>query len=156
MKETEGNPEVRAKIRQMQQQRAQQQMMEDVPKADVIITNPTHYAVALRYDENSAIAAPKVVAKGRGEVAAAIRELATEHDVPMVSAPPLARAIYFTTDIDSEIPEGLYLAVAQVLAYIYKLQAARRQGAETPPPPENLDVPEELLALDPERRGRPH
>lgn len=156
MKETEGNPEMRGRIRSLQQQRAQSRMMEEVPKADVIITNPTHFAVALRYNARSEIAAPKVIAKGRGEIAAAIRALAIEHEVPMVSAPPLARAIYFTTDLDREIPEGLYLAVAQILAYIYQLQAARRQGAADPAPPQDLDVPEGMLELDPERRQRPH
>ena len=118
-------------------------MMEEVPKADVVITNPTHFAVALRYDDKR-MRAPKVVAKGSDLVAARIREIATENNVPLFSAPPLARAIYFTTEINDEIPARLYLAVAQVLAYIFQLKRAGKSGDATPAPPSNLDVPDEL------------
>lgn len=138
-KESEGNPEVRARVRQVQREMAQRRMMEAVPDADVVITNPTHYAVALRYDAERA-GAPRLVAKGAGEVAGRIRERAEAAGVPMFAAPPLARAIYFNTRLDQEIPRGLYLAVAQVLAYIYQLRA----GA-APEPPAELPVPGELL-----------
>ncbi|MEW6444920.1 MAG: flagellar biosynthesis protein FlhB [Pseudomonadota bacterium] len=139
-KETEGKPEVKQKIRQMQMQAAMRRMMQEVPKADVIITNPTHFAVALRYDSEISDA-PVVIAKGRDLVAARIRELGEEHGVLIFSAPPLARALYQTTDLNQPIPSELYRAVAQVLAYVYQLREARRQGAVTPPRPD-VDVPE--------------
>ncbi len=122
-KQTEGSPEVKARIRQAQMAIAQQRMMAEVPKADVVITNPTHFAVALRYDQER-MGAPVVVAKGADELAARIREVAREHGVPLLSAPPLARALYFSTRIDEEIPAGLYEAVARVLAYVYQVQAS--------------------------------
>jgi flagellar biosynthetic protein FlhB len=128
-KDTEGKPEVKGRIRQMQREAAQRRMMGAVPDADVIITNPTHYAVALKYTGGSG--APIVVAKGIEETALKIREIAKEHNVPQMAAPPLARAIYAHTRIDDEIPEGLYVAVAQVLAYIYQVdQYAKGQGAK--------------------------
>ncbi|MEW6764607.1 MAG: flagellar biosynthesis protein FlhB [Pseudomonadota bacterium] len=139
-KETEGKPEVKQKIRQLQMQAAMRRMMQDVPKADVIITNPTHFAVALRYDSDAG-GAPVMVAKGRDLVAARIRELGEEHGVLIFSAPPLARALYQTTELNHPIPAELYRAVAQVLAYVYQLREARRQGGVTPPRPE-VDVPE--------------
>jgi len=139
-KETEGKPEVKQKIRQMQMQAAQRRMMQEVPRADVIITNPTHFAVALRYD-NGKGDAPIVLAKGRDLVAARIRELGAEHNVLIFSAPPLARAIYQTTELNQPIPSELYRAVAQVLAYVYQLRQARQQGAGAPPRPE-VAVPE--------------
>ncbi len=142
-KESEGRPEVKSKIRQLQRERAQQRMMEEVPKADVVITNPVHFAVALRYDQARG-GAPQVVAKGVDLVAARIRELAAQAGVPLVAAPPLARALYYSTQLEQEIPEGLYLAVAQVLAYVYQLRAARGSG-ERPAPPTDLPVPEEYL-----------
>lgn len=142
-KNTEGNPEVKGKIRRLQIEAAMRRMMEEVPKADVIITNPTHYAIALRYDDKR-MRAPRVVAKGTDLVAARIREIAQENNVPLFSAPPLARAIYFTTEINDEIPARLYLAVAQVLAYIFQLKRASKAGIATPVPPSNLDVPDEL------------
>ncbi len=142
-KESEGRPEVKSKIRQLQRERAQQRMMEEVPKADVVITNPIHFAVALRYDQSRG-KAPQVVAKGVDLIAARIRELAVEAGVPLVAAPPLARALYHSTSLEQEIPEGLYLAVAQVLAYVYQLRAARGPG-ERPLPPTDLPVPEEYL-----------
>jgi flagellar biosynthetic protein FlhB len=142
-KGTEGSPEVKSKIRQLQMEAAMRRMMEEVPKADVIITNPTHYAVALKYDD-SKMGAPKLVAKGTDLVAARIREIATENNIPLVSAPPLARAIHFSTEIDQEIPARLYLAVAQILAYIYQLSNANSVGAEAPEMPTNLDVPDDM------------
>ena len=119
-KDTEGKPEVKGRIRQLQQEMAQRRMMGEVPNADVIVVNPEHYAVAVKYDAAKSTA-PFVVAKGVDEVAFKIREIAREHDVAIVTAPPLARAIYHTTKIDQEIPEGLFTAVAQVLAYVFSI-----------------------------------
>jgi len=133
-KETEGRPEVKSKVRALQQQAAQRRMMEELPTADVVITNPTHFAVALRYDEAS-MSAPKVIAKGKGLIASRIREIAAEHDIPLFSAPPLARALFRTTDIGGEIPAGLYTAVAQVLAYVYQLSETIGSGRRPPAPP---------------------
>ena len=149
-KETEGKPEVKNKIRQTQQEMARRRMMAEVPKADVVVTNPTHYAVALRYDQQG-MRAPVVVAKGADRIAAEIRERAREAGVPRFSAPPLARALYFSTRLDQEIPAGLYVAVAQVLAYVYQLRTARpRDGAAGhPEPPTDLPVPEDLLRHPP-------
>ena len=121
MKEVEGHPEVRQRVKQKQREMAEQRMLEDVPKADVVVTNPEHFAVALSYDQDSEDA-PRVVAKGKGFIAAKIRELATEHSVHIFEAPVLARAIYFTTDIGARIPAALYMAVAQVIAYVYSLK----------------------------------
>ena len=134
MKESEGSPETRSRIRQMQQTLARRRMLQDVPKANVVITNPTHYAVALRYDEKQDLA-PVVLAKGSDEIAARIREVAREHGVPLVSAPPLARAIFRHVDIGRQIPHALFVAVAQVLTYVWQLKLARRQGQPPPPPP---------------------
>jgi flagellar biosynthetic protein FlhB len=134
LKETEGRPEVKSRIRQLQQQVATRRMMEELPTADVVITNPTHFAVALRYDED-AMGAPRVIAKGKDLVAARIREVAEEHDVPLFSAPPLARVLFRTTEIGDEIPAALYSAVAQVLAYIFQLNERREPGRPLPQPP---------------------
>lgn len=133
-KETEGRPEVKSRIRMLQQQAATQRMMEDVPTADVVITNPTHFAVAIRYDDTR-MGAPKVVAKGRDNLAARIREIADEHRVPLFSAPPLARALFRSTKIGQEIPNGLYTAVAQVLAYIFRLREGLEPGQAVPEKP---------------------
>ncbi len=130
-KETEGRPEVKSKIRALQQQIATRRMMEDMPNADVVITNPTHFAVALKYDEN-AMGAPTVIAKGKDLIAKRIREIAAEHDVPLFSAPPLARALFRSSKIGQEISPGLYAAVAQVLAYLMQLNAALKNGARWP------------------------
>lgn len=136
-KDTEGKPEVKGRIRQLQREAAQRRMMGAVPDADVIITNPTHYAVALKYAGGGG--APVVVAKGIEQTALKIREIAKAHNVPQMEAPPLARAIYTHTRIDDEIPEGLYVAVAQVLAYIYQVdQFAKGQG---PKPERRPDMP---------------
>jgi len=142
-KESEGKPEVKARIRQLQQEVATRRMMEDVPKADVIVTNPTHYAVALRYDTEN-MSAPKVVAKGADLVAEKIREVGDASGVTRLSAPPLARALFHSTRIGQEIPDGLYLAVAQVLAYVFQLrQSGAVSGIDTPSFT-NLPIPEEF------------
>lgn len=134
-KETDGNPELKQRVRAMQQEQANRRMMEEVPKADVVITNPTHFAVALKYDPDT-MAAPRVVAKGADLLAARIRELATDSGVPLMAAPPLARAIYRGTDLNQEIPAQLYAAVAQVLSYVFQLRQARRYGGVEPTPPD--------------------
>ncbi len=142
-KETEGRPEVKSRIRNLQREVAQRRMMEELPKADVIVTNPTHYAVALRYAPES-MSAPRVVAKGADLIAARIRDTAREHGIPTISAPPLARALYFNTRVNQQVPAGLYVAVAQVLAYVFQLRVHRERGAPPPSPPEDLPIPEEL------------
>ena len=147
-KESDGNPQIKAKIRQMQHEMSRRRMMADVPTADVVVTNPTHYAVALKYGENSR-GAPQVVAKGIDEVAAKIRELAGEHKVAILEAPALARALYKHTDIGDEIPEALYGAVAEVLAYVFQLRSYGSGHGQRPDKPKKLDVPPELDPLDP-------
>lgn len=142
MKDTEGKPEVRSRIRQLQREAAQRRMMEAVPKADVVVTNPTHFAVALKYDPKK-MRAPTVVASGADLIAANIRRVATENRVMLVEAPPLARALYHSTEIGQEIPQGLYVAVAQLLAYVYQLKAVQKNGGEKPTRPP-MDVPEEF------------
>lgn len=142
-KESEGDPHIKGRIRQQQQAMARSRMMSQVPQADVIITNPTHYAVALSYREDS-MGAPKVVAKGMDHVATRIRELACEAGVPLLSAPPLARTLYHHVDLDREIPVELYNAVAEVLAWAFGLQRAVSEGSELPPGPASIDVPEHL------------
>jgi flagellar biosynthesis protein FlhB len=134
LKESEGAPEVRMRIRRTQREIAKRRMMHEVPKADVVVVNPTHFAVALRYDERR-MRAPLVVAKGMDLVAARIREIATAHAVPIFEAPPLARALHHSVEIGGEIPATLYAAVAQVLTYIYQLKAAHTSGARPPEPP---------------------
>lgn len=143
MKEMMGDPHVKGRIRSLQMQAARKRMMAAVPKANVVVTNPTHYAVALSYQ--AGMAAPKVVAKGVGAVALKIRELAGEHAVPILEAPPLARALYKHTEIDAEIPSALYNAVAEVLAYVYQLANWRQVGGVYPVPPRDLPVPPELV-----------
>ena len=133
-KETEGNPELKGRIRQVQFEMSRRRMMQELPKADVIVTNPTHFAVALKYDENGA-GAPRVIAKGVDVLAQQIRLVASGHRIPMVEAPPLARALYATTSLGREIPVSLYVAVAQVLAYVYQLKQATARGDEPPPAP---------------------
>ncbi len=142
-KESEGRPEVKGRIREMQQAASRRRMMEKVPKADVIITNPTHYAVALRYDESKG-GAPVVVAKGIDEVAARIRAIGSEHQVPLVASARLARAVYASCDLDAEIPAGLYLAVAQILTYVYQLKQWEAMGGDFPSAPEPV-VDEQFL-----------
>ena len=142
-KEMEGNPEVKGRIRSLQREVARRRMMSAVPTADVIVTNPTHFSVALVY--KSGMAAPKVVAKGIGEVARKIRELGAENRVPMLEAPPLARALYRHGELDKEIPSALYAAVAEVLAYVYQLSRWRQQGGSYPTPPRDISVPAEMV-----------
>ena len=127
MKQSEGAPEVTMRIRRAQREIAKRRMMHEVRKADVVVVNPTHFAVALRYDEKR-MRAPLVVAKGADLVAARIREVATEHSVPIFEAPPLARALFHGVEIGSEIPATLYVAVAQVLTYIYQLKVGADFG----------------------------
>ena len=138
-KESDGDPHVKAAIRAMQREAAQKRMMADVPKADVIVTNPTHYAVALKYDET--MRAPTVIAKGVDLTAARIRGVADTHNVPILEAPPLARALYTHTDIGQQIPEKLYTAVAEVLAYVFQLKSYGLTGLK---PLGDVDVPAEL------------
>jgi len=142
-KEQEGSPEIKAKVRRQQREMARRRMMAEVPTADVVVTNPTHFAVALKYAETG-MRAPKVVAKGVDEVAARIREIAEENRVILLEAPPLARALYKHTEIGDEIPEGLYIAVAEVLAYVYQLRSYMRRGGTRPQKPTGLNVPPEL------------
>lgn len=141
-KNTEGKPEVKGKIREQQMQLSYRRMMSEVPKADVVITNPEHFSVALKYDDS--LIAPVVLAKGVEETAMKIREIAVRHDIPLFAAPPLARAIYYNTKINQAIPEGLYVAVAQVLAYVFQLQEFRKGNANKPGKVSDLDIPDEL------------
>jgi flagellar biosynthetic protein FlhB len=144
-KETEGDPHVKAHIRSQQREMARRRMMAEIPKADVVVTNPTHYAVALRY-QDGAMRAPRVVAKGAHLLAAHIRALAEEHRVPILEAPPLARALYRHAELGDEIPAALYTAVAEVLAYVYQLRRHREDGGPMPRQPELLPLP---AGLDP-------
>ncbi|WP_317931697.1 flagellar biosynthesis protein FlhB [Halioxenophilus sp. WMMB6] len=141
MKDSEGKPEVKGRIRQLQRDLANSRMMAAVPEADVIITNPTHYSVALKYDPQT-MSTPRVVAKGVDHIALKIREIAQAHQVEVVQAPALARAVYHTTDLDSEIPSGLYMAVAQVLAYIFQLRQYRRGKGARPKLPKRYPIPD--------------
>ena len=142
-KESEGSPEVKARIRSMQREASRRRMMSEVPKADVIVTNPTHYAVALRYQNND-MRAPQVVAKGSYLLAERIIELGKENRVPVLRAPPLARALYRHAELGEEIPSALYTAVAEVLAYIYQLRQYEAHGGTMPQAPVELPVPAEL------------
>jgi flagellar biosynthetic protein FlhB len=151
-KESDGNPQIKGKIRQMQREMARGRMMQNVPTADVIVTNPTHYAVALKYADGQK-GAPRVVAKGIDEVAAKIRELGAEHKVTLLEAPALARALYKHTDIDEEIPEKLFSAVAEVLAYVYQLRAYKKGEGLYPDRPAKLAVPAEMDPNDPAYKG---
>jgi flagellar biosynthetic protein FlhB len=142
MKDIEGRPEVKQQIRRKQREFSRGRMLDKVRDADVVIVNPSEFAVALEYDETRS-AVPIVLAKGRGEVAAAIKERAGKAGVPLVSAPPLARAIYFTTEVDDPIPEGLYRAVAAVLAYVFRLSALS-PGLDSPELP-RPELPPEFM-----------
>lgn len=142
-KESEGNPEVKGRVRSMQREMARRRMMSEIPTADVVVTNPTHFSVALRYSEDG-MRAPVVVAKGTHLMAAKIREVAKEHGVPILEAPPLARALYKHTELGDSIPEALYTAVAEVLAYVYQLRSYRKGDAAQPEEPHDLPVPPEL------------
>jgi flagellar biosynthetic protein FlhB len=144
-KEMEGDPHLKARIRSQQREIARRRMMSEVPKADVVVTNPTHFAVALRYD-NETMGAPQIVAKGINLTAAKIREIAQEHNVPLLEAPPLARALYRHAEIGDQIPAPLYTAVAEVMAYVYQLREFMRSGGKLLPPeaPLAIAVPDGL------------
>ncbi|MDO6460389.1 flagellar biosynthesis protein FlhB [Granulosicoccaceae sp. 1_MG-2023] len=146
-KEANGNPQLKSRIRQVQMQMANRRMLSSVPDADVVIVNPTHYSVALAYGPDGG-SAPRVLAKGVDHMALKIREIAAEHKVPVFEAPPLARALYYHTDVDQEIPEGLYLAVARVLAYIFRMRDEARGTAPPMDKPVDLPVPEDLRRDD--------
>lgn len=141
-KQSEGSPEIKGRIRAMQREIAYRRMMTEVPKADVVVTNPTHFAVALRYDQKR-MGAPVVVAKGADLIARNIRKIGMENGVPVVEAPVLARAIYHGTELGAAIPRGLYLAVAKLLAYVFQLKVYQRDGGTRPAQPE-FPVPEDL------------
>lgn len=144
MKETDGKPEVKSKIRQLQQEMANRRMMGEVPDADVVITNPTHYAVAVKYKPDN-MKTPIVVAKGADQIALKIREVAGANEVEIVESPRLARAIYYTTELDKEIPTDLYVAVAKVLAYVFQLRNFRRGQGDRPAFPHSVTVPEHMI-----------
>lgn len=140
-KETDGRPEVKARVRQLQREVSQRRMLQDVPDADVVITNPTHYSVALKYDKDGS-GAPRVVAKGQDLIALKIRSIAIEHDVAIYEEPPLARALHGTTEIGDEIPGPLFLAVARVLAYVYHLR--KSTPTDYIPRPAPVELPSEF------------
>ncbi|MGB0733717.1 MAG: flagellar biosynthesis protein FlhB, partial [Pontibacterium sp.] len=144
MKNTEGKPEVKGRIRQLQREISQRKMMKEVPTADVVITNPTHYSVALRYEQGGN-SAPIVIALGADFIALRIRDVARENNVPIIAAPPLARALYYNAELDQEIPSGLFTAVAQVLAYVYQLKSYKEYRANKPEPldTDKLTFPDE-------------
>ena len=144
-KESDGNPEIKARIRQQQREMARRRMMAEIPNADVVITNPTHYAVAIKYKDDG-MRAPVVVAKGSDAVALKIREIAAENNVPTLESPKLARALFAHTDLGKEIPEALYSAVAEVLAYVFQMRIFKKEGGFRPEVPSSLPVPD---ALDP-------
>jgi flagellar biosynthetic protein FlhB len=150
-REMEGDPQLKARIRSQQRAVARKRMMAAVPKASVIVTNPTHYAVALEYREGT-MGAPRLVAKGMNLVALRIRALGEDNKITIVEAPPLARALYKHTEIGAEIPQALYTVVAQVLAYVFQVQRSRTFGGPTPVLPASLEVPPEL---DPLANGAP-
>jgi len=145
-KETEGNPQIKARIRTMQREVARRRMMQEVPKADVIVTNPTHYAVALRYRDDS-MRAPRVIAKGVEMTAERIMEIGADAGVPRIEAPALARALYAHAEVGRDIPAALFNAVAEVLAWVYNLRRAEESGGEAPRAPAELPVP---VGMDPE------
>jgi len=145
-KETEGDPQVKGRIRSMQREIARRRMMAEIPTADVVVTNPTHYSVALKYSEDK-MRAPIVVAKGSHLLAAKIKEIAREHNVPILEAPPLARALHKHCELGAPIPEALYIAVAEVLAYVYQLRRYKKLGGARPVLPGELPVPRELDPL---------
>jgi len=143
MKDAEGKPEVKGRIRQLQREMANNRQLASVPEADVVITNPTHFSVALKYDPET-MATPILVAKGVDHFALKIREVANEHNVQIMESPVLARAVYHTTDVDDEIPGALYMAVAQVLAYVFQLRNYKKGVGERPEKPRNINVPKDM------------
>jgi flagellar biosynthetic protein FlhB len=143
-KDQEGKPEVKQRIRQLQREMSQRRMMAAIPDADVVITNPTHYAVALKYDPDKG-GAPMLIAKGSDFLALKIREIAVANEVLLLESPALARSIYYSTELDQEIPGGLYLAVAQVLAYVYQIRQHRAGKGKRPDPlKDDLPIPPDL------------
>lgn len=146
MKNTEGKPEVKSRIRQVQQEMARGRMMNEVPDADVIITNPTHFAIALKYDA-AGMGSPKLVAKGVDNVASLIREVAKANNIPIVSYPILARSLYYSTEIGQYIPKGLYVAVAKILAYVFQLKQFQNGGGVPPTEISSLSIPKEFVDL---------
>lgn len=144
MKETDGNPEVKGKVRQKQREIADRRMLADVPTADVVITNPTHFSVALKYDQ-SGTTAPRVIAKGADLMAMQIRHIARANDIVIYEEPPLARALYASTEVGDEIPGNLFLAVARVLAYVFHLRKA--QATDYIPRPAAIELPEEYADI---------
>ncbi|XOV79255.1 MAG: flagellar biosynthesis protein FlhB [Aestuariibacter sp.] len=143
-KNQEGDPQVKSRIRRLQFQAAARRMMQEVPKADVVVTNPTHYSVALKYEEDGN-RAPVVVAKGADELAMHIRKIANAHEVPLVATPVLTRAIYYSTEVDEEVPEKLFMAVAQVLAYVFQLKRFKQGKGHRPKPLSNdLPIPPDM------------
>jgi flagellar biosynthetic protein FlhB len=143
-KDQEGRPEVKQRIRQLQREMSQRRMMAAIPEADVIITNPTHYAVALKYDPDKG-GAPMLIAKGTDFLALKIREIAAANEILLLESPALARSIYYSTELEQEIPGGLYLAVAQVLAYVYQIRQYRAGKGKRPEPlKDDLPIPPDL------------
>lgn len=142
-KDSEGKPEVKGRIRQLQREMAERRMMGAVPEADVIITNPTHFAVALKYDTEKG-QAPILLAKGGDFLALKIREIGNEHKITLLESPALARAVYYSTEVDQEIPAGLYLAVAQVLAYVYQLRQYHAGKGKKPSTLKEPEIPSDL------------
>lgn len=143
-KDQEGRPEVKQRIRQTQREMSQRRMMAAIPEADVVITNPTHYAVALKYDSEKA-GAPVLLAKGSDFIALKIREIAVANNVMLLESPALARSIYYSTELEQEIPGGLYLAVAQVLAYVYQIRQHQAGKGKRPDPlKDDLPIPPDL------------
>lgn len=143
MKDSEGKPEVKAKVRQLQREMANNRQLASVPEADVVITNPTHFSVALKYDPQN-MQTPILLAKGVDHFALKIREAANAHDILIVESPVLARAIYHTTDVDTEVPAGLYMAVAQVLAYVFQLRNWSKGLGDKPLFPKDIEVPDDM------------
>lgn len=143
MKDSEGKPEVKGRIRQLQREMAQNRMMSNVPEADVVITNPTHFACALKYDPNN-MATPVLLAKGGDNIAMKIREIAKAHNIEIIESPQLSRAVFYTTEIDDEIPAGLYMAVAQILAYVFGLRNFRKGQGDRPLYPKNVPIPPDM------------
>ena len=142
-KDQEGRPEVKQRIRQLQREMSQRRMMSAIPDADVIITNPTHYAVALKYDPEKG-GAPMLLAKGSDFLALKIREIGAKHNILLLESPALARSIYYSTELEQEIPAGLYLAVAQVLAYVYQIRQHQAGKGKRPDPLDDLPIPPDL------------
>jgi flagellar biosynthetic protein FlhB len=142
-KESDGNPQMKGKMRQRQREIAQKSSVNAVPKADFIVMNPTHFAVAIKYDE-ATMGAPRVISKGADLLAIKIRDIAKQHSIPVLQSPMLARALYANAELDQDIPSALYTAVAQVLAYVYRLRAAMRGEGPMPGDVPQPFVPPEL------------